>query len=51
MKNDIETRIIKIETTISILSEQLLILNDALTDFEIKLELQSIQKVENENII
>lgn len=51
MKNDINSRLEHIETNISILSQQLLILNDALTDLETKFEIQSIQKVDHENII
>lgn len=51
MKNDINSRLEHIKTNISILSQQLLILNDALTDLETKFEIQSIQKVDHENII
>ena len=51
MKNDIKSRLEHIETNISILSQQLLILNDALTDLETKFEIQSIQKVDHENIV
>lgn len=51
MKNDIKSRLEHIETNISILSQQLLILNDALTDLETKFEIQSIQKVDHEHII
>ena len=50
MKNDITSRLEHIETNLSILSQQLLILNDALTDLETKFEIQSIQKVDHENI-
>ena len=51
MKNDIKSRLEHIETNISILSQQLLILNDALTDLETKFEIQSIQKVNHEKTI
>ena len=51
MKNDIKSRLEHFETNISILSQQLLILNDALTDLETKFEIQSIQKVDHEHII
>lgn len=51
MKNDINSRLEHIETNISILSQQLLILNDALTDLETKFEIQSVQKVDHENIV
>ena len=51
MKNDITSRLEHIEINISILSEQLLILNDALTDLETKFEIQSIQKVNHEKTI
>ena len=51
MKNDINSRLEHIETNISILSQQLLILNDALTDLETKFEIQSIQKVDHEHTI
>ena len=51
MLNDINDRLSKIENNIAILSEQLLILNDALTTLEIQLEIQSIKKVDHENII
>ena len=48
MKNDITSRLEHIEINISIISQQLLILNDALTDLETKFEIQSIQKVDHE---
>jgi hypothetical protein len=51
MLNNINDRLSKIENNIAILSEQLLILNDALTTLEIQLEIQSIKKVDHENII
>jgi len=51
MKNDIILRLKHIETNITILSQQLLILNDALADLETKFETQLIQKVDHENII
>ena len=51
MKNDITSRLEHIETNISILSQQLLILNDTLTDLETKFEIQSMQKVNHEKTI
>ena len=51
MKNDVISRLEHIEVMISILSQQLLVLNDALTDLETKFEIQSIQEVNHENTV
>jgi hypothetical protein len=51
MQNDIKDRLESIELNIAILNEQLLILNDALTTLEIQFEIQSMKKVDHENII